>query len=213
VLWAAGVRASGLTEALGVPLDNQRRVIVESDCSIPGRPEVFAIGDMARFEEDGAVLPGVSPVALQQARYVARLIRWELESDGRPPRAPFSYFDKGSMATIGRSRAIAWARGIKMRGFIAWLAWLVVHIWYLIGFRNRLVVLFTWAWSYVAYKRGARLITKTGWHAAGETTRRETGATPETAGSRAKPRRPSPPEAGRSPESGGPRGRAASPPG
>jgi NADH dehydrogenase len=163
VLWAAGVRASGLAPKLGVPTDRQGRVIVEKDCSLPGHPHVFAIGDMARFEEKGQVLPGVSPVAMQQARYVGKIIRWELESEGRPPREPFSYFDKGSMATIGRSRAIAEARGLKMHGFIAWLAWLFIHIWYLIGFRNRISVLLTWAWSYISYKRGARLITSTGW--------------------------------------------------
>ena len=164
VVWAAGVKANALAQALGVPTDGQGRVIVGQDCAIPGHPEVFAIGDMARFEAKGQVLPGVSPVAMQQARYLAKIIRWECESDGRPPRAPFSYFDKGSMATIGRSRAIAEARGIKMRGFIAWLAWLFIHIWYLIGFRNRLAVLLNWTWSYISYKRGARLITSTGWH-------------------------------------------------
>ena len=163
VVWAAGVKANGLAQKLGVPTDKQGRVIVEDDCSLPGTPEVFAIGDMARFEEKGNVLPGVSPVAMQQARYVGKIIRWEVESVGRPPREPFSYFDKGSMATIGRSRAIAEARGVKMRGFIAWLAWLFIHIWYLIGFRNRVAVLLTWAWSYLSYKRGARLITSTGW--------------------------------------------------
>ena len=163
VVWAAGVKANRLAQELGVPTDKQGRVIVESDCSLPGRPEVFAIGDMARFEENGNVLPGVSPVAMQQARYVGKIIRWELESVGRPPREPFSYFDKGSMATIGRSRAIAEARGLKMHGFIAWLAWLFIHIWYLIGFRNRVAVLLAWTWSYLSYKRGARLITSTGW--------------------------------------------------
>jgi NADH dehydrogenase len=163
VLWGAGVRASDLAKGLGVPLDRQGRVIVGEDCALPDHPEVFAIGDMAHFEEKGQLLPGVSPVAMQQGRYVARLIRWESDSDGRPPRAAFWYLDKGSMATIGRSRAIAWARGIKMRGFIAWLAWLFIHIWYLIGFRSRLVVLATWIWSYLSYKRGARLITSTGW--------------------------------------------------
>jgi NADH dehydrogenase len=163
VVWAAGVKANGLAQKLGVETDRQGRVIVGDDCSIPGHPEVFAIGDMARFEEKGKVLPGVSPVAMQQARYVAQLVRWEMESIGRPPRSPFSYFDKGSMATIGRSRAIAEARGIKMHGFIAWLAWLFIHIWYLIGFRNRIAVLFNWAWSYLSYRRGARLITSTGW--------------------------------------------------
>ena len=163
VVWAAGVKANGLAQKLGVPTDRQGRVIVGTDCSIPGHPEVFAIGDMARFEEKGNVLPGVSPVAMQQARYVGKIIAWELESEGRPPRRPFSYFDKGSMATIGRSRAIAEARGIKMHGFIAWLAWLFIHIWYLVGFKNRLMVILTWTWSYLSYKRGARLITSTGW--------------------------------------------------
>ena len=164
VVWAAGVEANPLAQSLGVPTDHQGRVIVGLDCALPGHPEVFAIGDMARFEENGKVLPGVSPVAMQQARYIAKILRWELESNGRPPRSPFSYFDKGTMATIGRSRAIAEARGIKMHGFIAWLAWLFIHIWYLIGFRNRLAVLLNWTWSYLSYKRGARLITSTGWH-------------------------------------------------
>jgi NADH dehydrogenase len=164
VVWGAGVRASDLVKSLGVPLDRQGRVIVGDDCAIPDHPEVFAIGDVAHFEEKGQVLPGVSPVAMQQGRYVARIIRWEAESVGSPPRSAFWYLDKGSMATIGRSRAIAWARGLKMRGFIAWLAWLFIHIWYLIGFRSRTVVLWTWLWSYLSYARGARLITRTGWY-------------------------------------------------
>lgn len=165
VLWAAGVKGTRLSETLGVPLDAKGRVIVNKDCSLPGRPEVFAIGDMALFEENGKPLPGVSPVAMQQARYVAQLIKRESKGDGPPPpRAPFSYFDKGSMATIGRSRAIADVRGMKLRGFVAWLAWLFVHIWYLIGFRNRVLVLIQWMWSYILYARGARLITETGWH-------------------------------------------------
>jgi NADH dehydrogenase len=163
VIWGAGVRASDLVKTLGVPLDKSGRVIVGSDCAVPDHPEVFAIGDVAHFVEKGEVLPGVSPVAMQQGRYVARLIKWEAESNGMPPRSPFSYFDKGSMATIGRSRAIAYARGVKMHGFIAWLAWLFIHIWYLIGFKNRTSVLWTWTWSYLSYKRGARLITSTGW--------------------------------------------------
>lgn len=163
ILWAAGVRANDLTKELGVPLDKQGRIVVGKDCAVPDHPEVFAIGDVARFEEDGKVLPGVSPVAMQQGRFIARTIRWEAESDGRPPRMDFSYFDKGSMATIGRSRAIAYARGLKMTGLIAWLAWLFIHVFYLIGFKNRIVVLLNWFWSYVSYKRGARLITSTGW--------------------------------------------------
>jgi len=166
VLWGAGVRASDLAKSLGVPLDRQGRIIVGPDCAIPEHRNVFSIGDMAHFEEKGEILPGVSPVAMQQGRYVARLIKNDLHHDashGDVARKPFSYFDKGSMATIGRSRAIAWARGIKMHGFIAWLAWLFIHIWYLIGFRSRFVVLATWIWSYLSYKRGARLITRTGW--------------------------------------------------
>jgi NADH:ubiquinone reductase (H+-translocating) len=169
VLWAAGVRANALTECLDVPRDRQGRVIVEQDCSLPGHPEVFAIGDMARFESKGQVLPGVSPVAMQQGRYVAKIIKTEAYGAERFPD-PFQYLDKGSMATIGRSRAIAWARGVKLTGFIAWLAWLFIHIFYLIGFKNRVAVLFNWFWSYVAYKRGARLITSTGWEPASEHT-------------------------------------------
>lgn len=163
ILWGAGVRASELTECLDVERDRQGRVVVREDCSLPGHCEVFAIGDMARHEENGQLLPGVSPVAMQQGRYVARLIKREVESAERPAREPFHYVDKGSMATIGRSRAVAWARGIKMKGFIAWLAWLFVHVFYLIGFKNRVAVLLNWMWSYVSYQRGARLITSTGW--------------------------------------------------
>ncbi len=161
VVWGAGVTASELGKRLGAPCDKSGRVFVESDCSIPNHPEVFVIGDLAHFEENGHVLPGVSPVAMQQARYVAKLIA---NNTPKEERSAFHYTDKGTMATIGRSRAIAQAGGQEMSGFIAWLAWLVVHIFYLIGFRNRLVVLITWAWSYVSYKREARLITKSGWH-------------------------------------------------
>ncbi len=160
VVWAAGVQATPLARALGVPLDPQGRVVVESDVSLPHHPECFAIGDMARFVQDGEVLPGVSPVAMQQARAVARSIGCTLAGK---ERKSFRYVDKGSMATIGRSRAVAKAGRVEIHGFLAWLAWLVVHIWYLIGFRNRLVVLLTWAWSYFTYGRGARLIVDHGW--------------------------------------------------
>lgn len=163
IVWAAGVHANDLASSLGVPLDRHGRIIVQPDCSIGNHPNVFAIGDVARFEENGNVLPGVSPVAMQQGRYVARLIRNEAATEAIVAREPFHYVDKGSMATIGRSRAIAWVRGLKMSGFLAWLAWLFVHLLYLIGFRNRLVVLLDWLWSYLSYKRGARLITATGW--------------------------------------------------
>ncbi len=199
VLWGAGVQAGGLAKSLGVPLDRAGRVIVEKDCSLPGYPEVFAIGDMAHFEDErGQVLPGVSPVAMQQARFVAKIIRWENESNGTPPRKRFEYFDKGSMATIGRSRAIAMAGKMKMSGFLAWLAWLFIHIWYLIGFRNRVVVLWNWMWSYLSYQRGARLITSTGWH-------------PQTVPAPMSTRVPSLPEGARSPVDDRPRSRAASP--
>ncbi len=156
VVWGAGVQGTTLARALGVPLDRQGRVTVDQHARIPGVEGAFAIGDMAHFEQDGKPLPGMSPVAMQQARHVAKVILEGLH--GRIPK-PFRYFDKGTMATIGRSRAIAYAAGIEMRGFLAWLAWLFIHLIYLVGFRSRSVVLFTWAWSYFAYDRGARLMT------------------------------------------------------
>jgi NADH:ubiquinone reductase (H+-translocating) len=157
VLWAAGVCANPFTATLGAPLDSAGRVRVEQDLSIPGQPRVFVIGDAARFDDkDGHPLPGVSPVAMQQARTVTRSIRRAIV--GRDT-LPFRYFDKGSMTTIGRRRAIAMVDRMHLSGFLAWMAWLLVHIFYLIGFRNRMVVLITWAWSYFTYRRGARLIT------------------------------------------------------
>jgi len=200
VVWGAGVKANPLTAKLGAPCDRQGRVIVNDDCSIPDHPEVFAIGDMARFEEKGKVLPGVSPVAMQQGRYVAKIIEWEINSKGRPPRTPFWYLDKGSMATIGRSRAIAEVGKMKMRGFLAWLAWLFVHVWYLIGFRNRVLVLIQWAWSYFSYARGARLITSTGWKPDLPSQNPE-GLNLDSVRFSAPPRAPSPPASARSPES------------
>jgi NADH dehydrogenase len=160
VVWAAGVSVTPLARSLGTPLDRQGRAIVGADLTIPGHPEVFAIGDMAHFEQDGKPVPGLSPVAMQQARSAARAIKATLAGQ---PRKRFRYVDKGTMATIGRSRAVAEAKGIHLHGFIAWLAWLFVHIWYLIGFRNRVIVMFEWLWSYVTYKRGARLITGQRW--------------------------------------------------
>jgi NADH dehydrogenase len=160
VLWAAGIRASALTACLGAPLDATGRVRVEEDLCVPGHPRIFVIGDAARLDgADGKPLPGVSPVAMQQARCVAKSIRRALVGKDT---VKFVYVDKGSMATIGRSRAIAMVQRMHLSGFLAWLAWLVVHIWYLIGFRNRLVVMLTWAWSYFTYRRGARLITDRG---------------------------------------------------
>jgi NADH:ubiquinone reductase (H+-translocating) len=160
VLWAAGVGASPLIRALGVEVDRQGRAKVQNDCSLPGLPQVFVIGDAAAFvDEQGNTLPGVSPTAMQMGRYVAAIITREVRSGASAPRVPFQYVDKGSMATIGRSRAIAQVKSLKLSGMMAWLAWLLVHIWYLIGFRNRLLVMFDWALSYFTYKRGARLIT------------------------------------------------------
>ncbi|MFT3924824.1 MAG: NAD(P)/FAD-dependent oxidoreductase [Myxococcales bacterium] len=164
VLWAAGVSASPLLKTIGLELDRSGRAVVGPDCALKGRPDVFVIGDAAfMLDAHGKPLPGVSPVAMQMGRYVAQVIASELraKSSGTAPaaRQPFRYFDKGSMATIGRSRAIAEAGRLKLSGFLAWLAWLMVHIWYLIGFRNRLLVMFDWAWSYFTYRRGARLIT------------------------------------------------------
>ena len=157
IIWAAGVGATSLTRTLGVELDRSGRVPVATDCSVEGHPNVFALGDMALFtHQGGKPLPGVSPVAMQQGRFVARQIERDMKEK---PRETFHYVDKGSMATIGRSRAIAEVGKVKLSGFIAWAAWLAVHIFFLIGFRNRLVVLFSWAYSYFAYQRGARLIT------------------------------------------------------
>ena len=156
-IWAAGVAASPIASRLGVPLDRSGRVVTEPDLSIPGHPEVFVIGDLGLFlHQGGRALPGVSPVAMQQGRYAARAIASRIQ--GRPI-APFHYVDKGTMAVIGRSAAVAEVAGIRLRGFPAWLAWCFVHIFYLIGFRNRFIVMFEWAWAYVSYQRGARLIT------------------------------------------------------
>ena len=157
VLWAAGVAAAPLTRTLGVPLDRSGRVLVESDLSIPGHPEAFAIGDMCAFpHQTGAALPGVAPVAIQQGRAVADNAMRRLS--GQPTR-PFRYRDRGNMATIGRAAAVAVVGRFELSGLIAWLAWLLVHIVFLIGFRNRVLVLFEWAWAYVSWQRGARLIT------------------------------------------------------
>ena len=158
VLWAAGVRASPLCERLGLPVDRAGRVKVEADCSVPGHREVFCIGDAANFTPEGeeSPLPGVSPVAMQQGRFVARSIQRAIE---KHEPGTFAYLDKGSMATIGRRRAVAAVGKLHLSGLLAWLAWLTVHIFYLIDFRNRVVVLFDWAWSYFTYQRGSRLIT------------------------------------------------------
>jgi NADH dehydrogenase len=158
VLWAAGVAAAPLTRTLGVPLDRAGRVVVERDLSIPGHPEAFAIGDVAAFlGDDGRALPGVAPVAIQQGRVVADNVLRRL--DGRATAA-FRYRDRGTMATIGRAAAVAVVGRLRLSGLPAWLAWLFVHIAFLIGFRNRFLVLFQWAWAYMSWQRGARLITR-----------------------------------------------------
>jgi NADH:quinone reductase (non-electrogenic) len=156
VLWAAGVRTTPLTGTLGVPLDRAGRVLVERDLSVPGHPEAFVIGDAAAFlHQGGSPLPGVAPVAMQQGRFVARNVLRGLRG---LPRETFHYADKGNLATIGRSRAVADFGRIKVSGLLAWIGWLTIHIFFLIGFRNRLLVLFEWMWSYVTYQRGDRLI-------------------------------------------------------
>jgi NADH:ubiquinone reductase (H+-translocating) len=157
ILWAAGVAASPLGKKLGVAVDRAGRVQVQPDLSIPGHPEVFVIGDLATLkDEQGQPLPGVAPVAMQEGTFVARMILRDLASQ---PRENFKYWDKGSLATIGRAAAVAQFGKIHISGFLAWLAWLFIHIFFLIGFSNRILVFIQWAWSYLTYERGARLIT------------------------------------------------------
>ena len=156
VLWTAGVAASPIAQSLGVPLDRAGRVQVMPDLTIPGRSDVFVIGDLAAFEQDGQLVPGVAPAAIQEARHAAgnitRAVKGKLY-------VPFRYRDKGMLAVIGRSAAVANLRHLKLSGFIAWLTWVIVHLYLLIGFRNRIIVMFEWAWAYFTYERGARLIT------------------------------------------------------
>lgn len=156
VLWAAGVAASPIAKSLGAPLDRAGRVLVEPDLTVPGHPEIAVIGDLATLTQKGKPLPGTSPVAIQEGRFAARNIR--LAIAGRPRKA-FHFFDKGNMAVIGRAAAVAEIAGVHLSGFLAWLTWCFVHIFFLVGFRNRFVVMFEWAWAYATGKRGARLIT------------------------------------------------------
>lgn len=158
-IWAAGNTASFVGKTLGVPVDKAGRVVVQDDLTIPGHPEVQVIGDLANFTsaKDGKPLPGVSPVAIQQGRHAARNILHMVEG-AKPQR--FYYWDKGSMATIGRNRAVADLNIVHFSGFPAWLAWLFIHVLYLVGFRNRIAVLFQWAWAYITFNKGARLITR-----------------------------------------------------
>jgi NADH dehydrogenase len=163
VVWAAGVTASGLASQLaertGAEQDHAGRVTVEADLTLPGHPEVFALGDMVRVRgRDGSATtyPGVAPVAMQQGRYAAKALRARLQGRAAPP---FRYRDKGNLATIGRAAAVADIKGLKLSGFVAWMTWLVVHLFYLVGFQNRLLVFIRWSISFATRGRGARLIT------------------------------------------------------
>jgi NADH dehydrogenase len=157
VIWAAGNVASPVLRTLNTPLDNAGRAIVEPDCTIPGHPEIFVLGDAAFFNhQEGGPLPGICPVAIQMGEYAARTIIGDVE--GQPRRA-FNYWDKGQLAVIGRGRAVADIWKLHFAGFLAWLIWTFVHIFFLIGFRNRILVMIQWAWSYLTHGRGARLIT------------------------------------------------------
>jgi len=157
VVWAAGNVASPLTRSLGVPLDRAGRVLVEPDCTIPGHPEVFVLGDAAACRDERfGTLPGICPVAIQMGQYTARVIAGDLA--GRA-RGPFQYWDKGQLAVIGRGHAVADIWKLHFGGLFAWLIWIFVHVFFLIGFRNRVMVMLEWAWAYFTYQRGARLIT------------------------------------------------------
>ncbi len=168
MIWAAGVEASPLTQSLGVQLDRAGRIEVAPDCSLPGHPEVFAIGDMALLvDKNGVRVPGVSPAAMQMGKHVAGVIAEDLRRArlGKPlstqlNRPAFAYWDKGSMATIGRSAAVAEVGKIRLRGYLAWLAWLFVHLLFLVGLRNKIAVVGQWIYAYFTFKRGARIIIR-----------------------------------------------------
>jgi NADH dehydrogenase len=157
VIWAAGVQASPAGHWLSAAVDRAGRVCVQADLSVPDHPDIFVIGDAASVQGGRAPLPGVAAVALQQGRYVAKAIRARL-ADGSAAQAPFAYVDKGMLATVGRGYAIAKVQGVQLHGYVGWITWLVVHILYLTGFQNRALVLLQWAWEYVTYQLGARLI-------------------------------------------------------
>lgn len=165
VLWAAGVQASPLArtlaQATGAETDRAARILVQPDLTLPGHPEIFVIGDMANYShQTGKPLPGVAPVAMQQAKYAVALIQRRLRGDSAPA-SPFRYFDKGNMATIGRAAAVADLYVVRFTGFLGWLSWLFIHLILLVEFQNRMLVLFQWAWNYVTRNRSARLITRT----------------------------------------------------
>jgi NADH dehydrogenase len=155
VVWAAGVQASPLGRALGAPLDRAGRVRVAPDLTIPGHPHVFVVGDLASLEQDGHPVPGVAPAAIQMGNHAVENVLRALRNE---PLVSFRYRDKGSLATVGRRRGVAMIGRLRLSGAVAWLAWLAIHVFFLIGFRNRFVVLFTWAWAYLTYERSARLI-------------------------------------------------------
>jgi NADH dehydrogenase len=155
VVWAAGVAASPLGAALGVPVDRAGRVRVGPDLAVPGHPEVLVIGDLVSLEQDGRPVPGIAPAAIQMGAHAAENVKRAVRGE---PLAPFRYRDKGSLATIGRRRAVGVVGRLHLSGFAAWAAWLLVHIFFLIGFRNRFVVMFTWTWAYFTWQRSARLI-------------------------------------------------------
>ncbi len=161
ILWAAGVQPSSLNKTLNVPLDRAGRVIVQEDLSIKDHTEVFVVGDQAYFPtDDGRGLPGLASVAMQQGVHAAKAILNDLKNK---PRAKFKYLDKGQMATIGRRKAIAQVGNFKFGGFFAWLLWLFIHVYYLIGFKNKFFVIWQWAYAYFTLKRGARLIVDKEW--------------------------------------------------
>ncbi len=157
VVWAAGVQASPVVRSLGAPLDRAGRVLVTPNLTVPGHDEISVIGDLAALEQDGKPVPGVSPAAMQEGRHAARNIVRTIRGE---PLQAFRYFDKGSFATIGRGAAVGALRGgLSLTGFIAWVAWMAIHIFFLIGFRHRVLVMLQWAYSYLTFRRGARLIT------------------------------------------------------
>jgi NADH dehydrogenase len=169
-VWAAGVEAVPLTRTMGVELDRAGRVKTEKDCSVPGHPDVFVIGDAASLTDDrGVSVPGVAPAAMQMGGYVANLLEHCIDGRPREDYHPFRYFDKGSMATIGRNSAVALAGRVHMTGFLAWVAWLFVHLFMLIGLRNKISVFISWTWSYITFRHSARIITGMG----ARTTRRQ----------------------------------------
>lgn len=162
MIWAAGVESVPVIRSLAVPMDRAGRIEVEPDLSVPGHPEVFAIGDIANIiNDDGTPVPGIAPAAMQMGKHVARVIDSDCDAGGvrsAGDRAKFSYFDKGQMATIGRSAAVAESMGFRFNGLLAWMGWLVIHLAFLVGMRNRLSVFISWLWAYISFKNGARVI-------------------------------------------------------